>query len=154
MSLYREPGRRSGLTFVAIAVGFALLGGLAGFLIGSSGEEEASLGDALAEVQGEVRPALGELELVEIEYGEGVRDGEVVAESEYQASLDHAERAREVVSANAEDLRLLSPQDLAGAESALTELVGLVEDRAAPARVGAAVAGSDAAIRAAARIER
>jgi hypothetical protein len=154
MSLYREPGRRSGWTFLAVAVGFALLGGLAGFLIGSSGEEEASLEDALEEVQGEVRPALGELELVEIEYGEAVQGGEVVAESEYQASLDHAERAREAVAANAEDLRLLSPRDLAGAEAALTELVGLVEGRAAPARVSAAVAGSDAAIRAAARIER
>jgi hypothetical protein len=154
MSLYREPGRRRASILVAVAAGFAVLGGLAGFLIGSDGEEEANLGEALEEVQGEVRPALGELELVEIEYGEGVRGGQVVAETEYRASLDHAERARAAVDANAGDLRLLSPGDLGAAESALNELVRLAEGRAETARVSAAVAASDAAIRAAARIDR
>ena len=153
MSLYRQVGQRGAGPLVAVALAFALIGGLVGFLAGSAGEEEgASLEEAIEEIQDQVRPALSELELVTIEYGEAVQGGTVVAQSEYEASADHVERAREAVEAVAGDLRLLSPAELAEAERALDELSELVERRADPSQVNAAVERSDATIEAAARL--
>ncbi|MGH2923495.1 MAG: hypothetical protein ACRDKH_05645 [Solirubrobacterales bacterium] len=131
-----------------------LLGLLGGYLLGSSGgDDEASLEDALEAVQEEVTPALSALELVSIEYAEGAKGGEVVAETEYRASLDHVQRARSALDGARGDLELLSPRELAAAEQALARLAQLVEGTAPTAQVDAAVARVDAAIRAAARIE-
>jgi hypothetical protein len=150
MSLYREPGRRRAAPIVTAAVAFALLGGLAGFLIGSSGDEETSLEDALAQAQDDVRPALSELELVAIEYSEAVRDGRVVAETEYQASIDHVARSREVFEGVSEELRPVSPEEVTSTERHLEELGVAVERRAPTPQVTRLVGQTDAAIRAAA----
>jgi hypothetical protein len=151
MSLYREPGRRRAAPILIAAAVSALLGGLAGVLI-SSGDEEPSLEDALEQTQEDVRPALSELELVTIEYSEAVQGGQVVAATEYEASIDHVERAEAAVEGAAPDLELLHPNELANAQAALGELSGLVKRRADPAQVNAVVARADAAIRAAAGI--
>lgn len=153
MSLYRQAGRRSTAPLVAAGIVVALLGGLAGYLIGSSGDHgETSLEDAVARLQDEVRPALSELELVMIEYGEAVQGGRVVAETEYAASVDHVERASEALGVARDELEVISPEELGLAEAALNQLDVLIGERAPTARVNAAVARADAAIRAAARI--
>ena len=153
MSLYREAGGRGAAPLVGVLLAGALIGGLLGFLLGSSGDEEASLADALEEVQAEVRPALSELELVTIEYAESVKGGQVVAETEYRASVDHVERALSALEGAASDLEVLAPEELAMAERSLNQLAELVEAHAPAAQVNAAAAEADAAVRAAARIE-
>lgn len=153
MSLYREPGRR-GRGAVAVGAVIGLTAGLAiGLAVGSGGDDEASLADSIAELQSELQPALSELELVQIEYTEAVRAGEVSAESEYQASVQHLAGARETLDSASAELEALSPDGSAAAERSLDELDRLVDDAAPSARVAVAVRRADAAIRAAARIE-
>jgi len=152
MSLYREAGGRRTAALLGGLLAGLLLGTLAGYLIGSAGgDEEPSLEDAVEQLQEDVAPALSALELVSIEYSEAVRGGEVVAETEYQASLDHVQRARSALDGASADLELLSPGELATAEQSLDELSQLVEGTAPPMQVDAAVARADAAIRASAR---
>jgi hypothetical protein len=153
MSLYREAGGPRIASFAVTALAAVAIGALGGYLAGAGGEEEdASLTEAVEQLQQDVRPALNELELVMIEYGEAVRGGRVVAETEYQASVDHAERARDAVEGASQELELLSPAGLERARSSLDELAGMIESQVPADRVDAAVARADAAIRAAARI--
>lgn len=147
MSLYREAGRRRTLPLLAGAVAIALLAGLIGFLIGDGGNEEPSLADAVQSVREDTRPAISELELVTIEYGEAVRDGQVVAETEYQAARDHVDRAAESLASVSGDLELLGPDGVAEARAAMSELGTLVEQRAAAAEVDAAVRRAEDALR-------
>jgi hypothetical protein len=152
MSVYRQAGGGAGGK-VALAAAVALLaGGGIGFLLGASREEEPSLADALAEVQEQVRPALNELELVTIEYGEAVSGGKVVAETEYQASLDHAERAQAAIDGAEAELRLISQGELDNIDRHLDQLMKLIEGRAPANQVDDVIARADAAIRAAALI--
>jgi hypothetical protein len=148
MSLYREAGRRRTLPLLAGAVAIAVAAGLIGFLIGDGGEEDPSLADAVESVREEVQPAFSELELVTIEYTEAVRDGRVVAETEYQAALDHADRASATIAGASGDLELLGPDRLAAAEAAMSELSELVEGPAPAADVEAAVRRAEGALRA------
>ncbi|MGH2956371.1 MAG: hypothetical protein ACRDL6_05180 [Solirubrobacterales bacterium] len=153
MSLYREAGRRGTTALLGGLLAGLLIGVLAGYLLGSAGgDEEASLEDAVEQLQEDVTPALSELELVTIEYSEAVRGGEVVAETEYAASVDHVERARSTFEDASAELRTLSPDQLASAEQALAELATLVEQRAPAGEVKATAGQADAAIRGAARI--
>ena len=58
MSLYRSPARRSVGAMVAIGVVALVVGGLAGYLIGSNGQSSPTLTDGLASVQTTIRPAV------------------------------------------------------------------------------------------------
>jgi len=154
MSLYREAGARGRGTLVGVALASIVFGGLAGFLIGSAGEDEGddSLSAAIERAQSDVQPALSALELVTIEYGEAVQGGEVVAETEYQASLDHAERAEETLREAADDLGVLAPAETSRAQGCVESLIAELERRSEPGSVEATVARCERAIRAAARI--
>jgi hypothetical protein len=151
MSLYREAGGRSLLPMVATGVFCLLVGGLVGLLIGSSGEEEPSLEDAVSEVRDEVQPALSALELVTIEYPEAVSGGEVVAETEYQAAVDQVKHAEEAVDGVAADLELLAPRELERAQAALDELARSVQAKAPAEEVTRLANEAAAALRAATR---
>ena len=153
MSLYRELGRTSPLRLALLAAGGLLVGLVIGFAIGKGASEEPSLEDAVAQVQEDIRPAVGALELVTIEYREGVKDGRVVARSEYDASLAHVGRAQEALKEVAGELEVLGPEDAAVARRSLEELRTLVERRAAGAQVDAAAERARAALQAAARLE-
>jgi signal transduction histidine kinase len=154
MSVYREPGRRRARAAVVAGIFSLLAGGLAGFLIGRASEDEPSLAQQLAELQERVRPVLNALELVTIEYPEAVRNGDVVAETEYGAAASQAETAAVTVSGAREDLEAISPAETARLERALEDLQELIEERAEPAEVERAAASAERALGAAAGIER
>jgi hypothetical protein len=137
MSLYRQAGGSRARTAAAAAVGGALAGGLAGFMIGDAGGdgERPSIRAALAAVRSDLRPARSGLELVSIEYREGVRDGRVVARTEYEAARAAVRRAREAVSAQRDELAALDPRAAGDLQRALSQLDARVSARAPPAAV-------------------
>ena len=150
MSLYREAGGGGpGRLLVAGVVGL-VIGVSAGLLLASGGDDEPSVEDAVAAVQDGVSPAVSELELVSIEYREAVRNGEVVADTEYEAALSHVERAQQSLADS--DADVLAPAEAAEAEACLEGLLGELESRSESAAVDETVRSCEAAIRRAARL--
>src|SRR4051812_27525619 len=93
MSLYRQAGRASGRT-LAIAAGVALVVGLAaGFAIGRASAPEPTLADRVADLRAKLGPAREGIELSATEYEQAVRDGRVVAPTEYGAAKADVDRA-------------------------------------------------------------
>lgn len=137
MSLYREPRRRT--RWLALVLGLVLaIGFLAGFLAGrAGGDSEPSLTAALARLQRQARPAADALELVAIEYPQAVRDGRVIAESEYKAAQEDLERARTTLARLRPELELISPAQVQSAARELARLAALIESRSAPPDVKA-----------------
>ena len=81
-----------------------------------------------------MRPALDALELVPIHYDS---DNAVTR----RAASDQLAAAREDLDAVRDDLAALDPRGAARVSASLDELQGLLEERASPARVAAAVRG-------------
>ncbi|MDQ3890613.1 MAG: hypothetical protein M3312_08710 [Actinomycetota bacterium] len=150
MSLYREAGRASGRSLAAVALAALAIGSAAGFPLGRATCKQATLRASVAAVRREARPALGELELVAIEYADASRrDGE----SEYEAARAHVERARKAFAETRGDLSVLAPVETGRAASELDALAALVARRAPAARVEERAESAARAIRSAARID-
>ena len=152
MSLYREVGRGRAPTLVAVCVVALVAGLVAGFLAGRASAPDPSVADALEQVQREARPVADSLDLVPIEYAQAVRDGEVVAETEYEAAEAAVERARDGFAGVHEDLAALAPDEARRAGDSLEELAALVERRAPAREVERAADEARAAVRDAARL--
>lgn len=152
MSLYREPRRRT--RWLALALGLVLaVGFLAGYLAGrAGGDSEPSLTAALARLQRQARPAADALELVAIEYPQAVRDGRVIAESEYKAAQGDLERARTTLARLRPELELISPAQAQSAAKELARLAALVESRSPPPEVEASAQRAKRALERAARL--
>lgn len=143
MSLYRETRRRRIWPLALAAVAGAAGGLLAGLLL--AGSEEPDLAAAVEATREEVRPALGSLELVAIEYAEGG--------SEAQAATSHLESARAAFEAAEPELALLSPLETRRAAARLDELEEGIASGAPPPEVERLVERARLALAAAARIE-
>ena len=154
MSLYREVGRGRAPALVAVGLVALLVGLAAGFLAGRAAAPDPSLADAVEKVQRDARPVADALDLVPIKYGQAVRNGEVVAETEYDAAKAAVERAREGFARLRDDLAALDPEQARRAGGHLDELAALVERRAPASEVEQAADQARAAVRAAARLER
>lgn len=151
MSLYREAGRPRWEALLAGALVALAVGGLAGFLVGAAQEAEPSLAAALSQLRGEVRPVTDSLDLLPIEYGQGVRGGRIVAPTEYEAASASLERAHGAFTGARADLAALDPHRTREAELQLEQLAALVERRAPLERVASAARRTQATINAAAR---
>jgi hypothetical protein len=151
MSLYREARRRRLWLPVAVA-GLAVLALVAGVVIGRSTAPERSLRDAVENVQENARTASDALELVTIEYREAVANGEIAAETEYEAAQDGIERAHEAFEGIRDELAVLDPGETRRADEALEELERLVARRASPDDVDRVAAEAARSIRTAARL--
>ena len=134
MSLYRETGRsgRQGLIAGAIAL---VIGLGVGYLLGNTNTEEPSFSEAVAALRADLGPVTNGLELLGGEYPQGVRGGEIVAQTEYDGSVSNVERIRDVLAAHVDELEQLDPE----AAAKLTDLVGQLEQavaaQASPAEV-------------------
>jgi hypothetical protein len=148
MSLYRQAAgtRTSTLVVVGLVVLFA--GAAAGFALGRGTAPEPTLSELADEVGEDIRPALSALELVTIEYPQAVREGQVVAETEYAAAKSQAGTAESVVASLAADLAALNPAQAKGATAAVERVTTLIEDRAQPQRVERAAQDAAAALEA------
>ena len=138
MSLYRQAGGPSGRLAIGVGLAALVLGGAAGFAIGRGTAPEPTLDELIADARTGLRPALSAIELVGIEYGEGVDGGEVVAETEYEAARSQAQVAVDTLAA-ADDLRALDPDGVAAAEREVARVQELVGQRADEQDVDAAL---------------
>jgi hypothetical protein len=148
VSLYRQAGRASTRTVALAAAGALAAGLLAGFAIGRATEGEPSLADEVRELRTDLRPAREGVEQTAVEYGPAVRDGRVVAPTEYAAARASVARAREAIAAVRGDLRALDAGRAAAAERAVDTLAAAVEAKAAPRDVERLSRAAQAALRA------
>ena len=137
MSVYRDPANRRGRRLLIGAVIVALLiGALAGFLIARATEDEPTLADQVAEVQADLAPAIQALELVPGHYEQGVKDGEVVEEAQYEGARSQAQSASDIVDELEPDLEIIAPVALASAQTSLERLIAAIEQKASLGDVG------------------
>jgi hypothetical protein len=137
VSLYRQPGRARARTTAVVAAITLVVGGGIGFAIGaaSGGDDEVSVSEAVAQLRRDLQPVANGLELVTTEYPQGVKDGRVVAQTEYEAAKADVARARDTVADHAEDLQALAPERAAALQRTLADLAGALDTRADEASV-------------------
>ena len=145
MSLYRVASRRGPLSVLLVPLGALVAGALIGLVIGRATAPERSLRDALAEPAENVAQARNALDVLTIEYPQAVSNGEVTAPTEYDAAVADVRRARDAL-ASADDLEALDPDGYRRASEHLEDVAALVERKAPPAEVAAAVRSADEAL--------
>jgi len=102
----------------------ALVAAGAGFAIGRATAPDPSISEQIADAREEARPALSSLELVSIEYAQGVdASGQVAEPTELEAAGDHAAQAASALA----DAAGLEAVDLAGLEAARARVAELEE---------------------------
>ncbi len=126
MSLYREAGQntRQGLIAGAIAL---VIGLGAGYLIGQSNTEDPSLADSIGALRSDLTPISNGLELLGGEYPQAVKNGEIVAQTEYDGSVSNVQRIADTLAANRTDLEQLDPAATAQLESDINDLLEAVQ---------------------------
>lgn len=136
MAIYRPPKPRLPAILIAGVAGL-LVGLAAGYLLGGGGRS-----DPLA-AAGELRRSLaaaGEpLDVVMIEYGQGVQDGRVVDEDGYAGARGAVVRSRSRFDDARPALEALAPHRAEAIARAYGDLGQLIDDRAGPVEVAAAV---------------
>lgn len=135
MSLYREAGRTSWRALVAAAVIALLVGGAAGYAIGRSSAPDPSLADQVADLKGRLAPAREAIELTTTEYPQAVRDGKIVAPTEYQAAKADVARARVSIAAALADLRAVDAARAQRLQETVAALGTAVDRRVATSEV-------------------
>jgi F0F1-type ATP synthase membrane subunit c/vacuolar-type H+-ATPase subunit K len=146
MSLYREASRRRRLPLVAAGVAL-VVGLLAGYGIGRATAPEPTIAAALEDVSAELRTTGSALELLTIEYPQGVTDGRVTASTEYEAARADVRRARDAFERARDELEPIAPAATARASRLLASVAALVERKAAANLVEAAARAAERAVR-------
>jgi hypothetical protein len=130
MSLYRQAGRTSARTLAIAAVVALVIGLAAGFALGRASAPEPTLADKVADLRAKLAPAREGIELSATEYGQAVRDGRVVAPTEYNAAKADVQRAADALSSSRDDLRALDATRAAALERSVADLQAAVSRRA------------------------
>ena len=140
MSLYRQAGGRSPRLLAAVLLVGALLGAVAGYVVGRGSVEKPSTAEVIADARAELRPVAAGLELVPIEYEGALSGGEVESPTEYEAAKGAVSRTDAALAAAGEDLRAIDQAGYAAAEEAIARLGEAIDSVAPPARVEALAA--------------
>jgi hypothetical protein len=134
MSLYREAGGggRQGLIAGAVAL---VIGLGAGYLLGNANTDEPSFEDAVAALRTDLAPVPNGLELLGGEYPQGVRGGEIVAQTEYDGSVSNVQRIADTLAAHSTELDQLDPEAAGELTDTIGELQDAIDSQASPAEV-------------------
>ena len=135
MSLYRQAGRTSGRILLIAAVVALLAGFAGGYVLGRSTAPKPTLADNVADMREKLGPASEGIELTATEYGQAIRDGRIVAPTEYKAAQADVERANAAVASVRTELREFDPARAAALEKALAALGAGVDGKEDPAQV-------------------
>ena len=138
MSLYREPGqvRRRRQLWIGAGLG-ALVAIVVAVVLLAGGGGPPSRAERTAAAKAAADRALNGLELVEIEYAQAVKNGQVVAPTEYEAARADVQRARSALSAHEPGERI---------DRTLAAVAAAVENRVPAGELERAVAEARAAI--------
>ncbi|MEA2361389.1 MAG: hypothetical protein QOD71_534 [Thermoleophilaceae bacterium] len=146
MSLYRQTGRTTMRTLAMVATAGLVIGVIVGLAIGRSTAPDPTLGDKLSDLRADLAPARQGIELTATEYAQAVRDGRVIAPTEYQAAQQDARRALDAVHAVRDDLRALDAARARAIERSIDALAAAVARRADPGEVERLSKGADVAV--------
>jgi len=135
VSLYRQAGRTSARTLLIAAAVALLVGLVAGYALGRGTAPESTLADEVADLRTTLGPASEGIELSATEYPQAVRNGRIVAPTEYQAAKADVQRAKDAVAAARADVRALDPSRAASLDHALEELGAAIDAKADPNQV-------------------
>jgi hypothetical protein len=135
MSLYRQAGRTSGRILLIAAVVALLVGLAGGYALGRSTAPKPTLADHVADMREKLGPASEGIELTATEYGQAIRDGRIVAPTEYKAAQADVERANAAVASVRTELREFDAARAAALEKALAALGAGVNAKEDPAQV-------------------
>ena len=135
MSLYRQAGRTSGRTLLIAAVVALLVGLVGGYVLGRATAPDPTLAEQVADLRTTLGPAAEGVELSATEYPQAVRNGKVVAPTEYQAAKADVQRAKDAVAGARADVRALDPSRAASLDQALDALGSAIDEKADPNQV-------------------
>ena len=133
MAIYRPPRSPWRARLLVAAAGF-VIGAVIVFAL--LPDPEPSSAERAAAARTELIAAEGTLEIVQIEYAESVKGGEVVAEVEYEGALAALERSRERYEAARSQLTPAVAEEI---DSAFDRVQDLVEQPAPAAELGDAL---------------
>jgi len=135
MSLYRQAGRTSGRTLLIAAVVALLVGLVGGYVLGRATAPDPTLAEQVADLRTTLGPAAEGVELSATEYPQAVRNGKVIAPTEYQAAKADVQRAKDAVAGARADVRALDPSRAASLDQALDALGSAIDEKADPNQV-------------------
>jgi hypothetical protein len=127
VAIYR-PAKPRWRTAALAGVGGLAVGVLVGLVVGSNEPDPEA---AAQSIRSDMQAAASTLDIVPIEYDEGVEDGEVVSEREYGAARDAVQRSREQFQPATDVLSLFATDvvgDIEAGYNDLVEAIDAVED--------------------------
>ncbi len=130
MAIYRP--QRSRWKPAAIA---GIVGVILGLLVGWGLRPDPDPAEVLGEIRATLASAAGTLEVVEVEYTESVRDGQVVATPEFQGARAALTSSRERYLEAREAVATVAQDAASAIDRSYGELERLVERRAPPSEV-------------------
>jgi hypothetical protein len=122
-----------------VAVAAGVVGFLLGLLVGWGLGPDPDPAEVLGEVEAALWGAEGSLEVVEVEYGESVTDGEVVATPEYEGARAALASSRNRYLEVRQAVASVAPNNAAEIDRAYDELKRLVDERAPTEQVASLV---------------
>jgi hypothetical protein len=114
---------------LAAAIAGVLVGLGLGLAIGG-GDDEADPVSGLRDARGSLQRAVDVLEIVTVEYAEGVEGGRVTSDPEYQASRRAITRSRDLYAEARPVLAYIDPDDATRIDRAYARLARQAADRA------------------------
>ena len=146
MSLYRQAGRTSGRTLIIAAVVALVVGLAGGYAIGRATAPKPTLADKVADLRSSLGPAQEGIELSATEYPQAVRNGKIVAPTEYAAAQSDVQRARDAISGARADVQALDPARAEALDRAVSDLRAAIDAKRDPVQVKQLSAAAAAAL--------
>ena len=131
MSLYRQAGRARRRRRIAIGAAVAVVAiAVLVIVLVSGGGGPPSHAERVASARSAAAEALDGVELLTVEYGQAVKDGRVVAATEFTAAKADVQRARQSLADHRADLEAVDPPAYRRATASLAALAATVARRA------------------------